>query len=187
MAGYGYGQPQGSPHTSNPMYQAAPLNPSQPHLMSPPNNNGQQVYGYNGGSPAHEVYDEGERSPLTAHPQPISGYPHQGGFNGPAAASNAALHQHGDNNSAFYPPNHSSNNVYTPYSEAGASDGGYIKEDPYAQQTNYAGVGGFSRPQFSHQASVGGNSDAEWQRRAQPLTRGKTTKVKLTKGNWVQE
>ena len=110
-----------------------------------------------------DMYDDGERSPLTANAQNFAGYPPvdhnqgQGGFVHPGAGSLASQ------------PSYLSKDPY------GA--GGYASTTQDSLPP--AGFAGARPGGLEHRASSA-NSDAEWQRRARMPTRGKTTKIKLT-------
>lgn len=110
-----------------------------------------------------DMYDDGERSPLTANAQNFAGYPPvdhnqgQGGYVHPGAGSLPSQ------------PSYLSKDPY------GA--GGYASTtQDYLPPAGFAGA----RPGGLQHRASSANSDAEWQKRARMPTRGKTTKIKLT-------
>lgn len=127
-------------------------------------------------SGGYDMYDDGERSPLTANAQPLAGYPPS-----MMGASTASLHHSNSNN------NHGQaySNIHP-----GASTPAFLNHDPYGNNEDYSANAphvGFSRPAYPGRASTV-DSEVEWQKRARMPTRGKTTKVKLGKqGNFIHE
>lgn len=110
-----------------------------------------------------DMYDEGERSPLTANAQYPAGYP-------PIVHSQPTFlgkdpYYHGYSNG-----------------NGGTQSMDYLPPAGF----NTPGTRPDGRPGFSHQTSRA-ESDIEWQKRARMPTRGKTTKVKLRQGNFIHE
>jgi hypothetical protein len=170
-------QPSNTP--SNDVYGRSNRQQQQPydHAASPANYGGNTPSTY---APGHEhivggggyvdMYEDGERSPLTANAQHIAGYPPS-----MMSASTTTLN---------HQPSQGYQNIHP-----GASTPGFLKHDPYGPQDDYGTSPhvGFSRPSYPARTSTA-DSEAEWQKRARMPTRGKTTKVKLTKqGNFVHE
>ena len=119
-------------------------------------------HGQHAGDPGMaDMYDDGERSPLTANAQYPAGYPPH--------------FDHGLHSQASFlgkdPYMHEGNGL--------AQSMGYLPPAGFNDA-------GFARPGYSTQNSRT-DSDVEWQRRARMPTRGKTTKIKLKQGNFIHE
>ena len=121
----------------------------------------------------HDMYDDGERSPLTANAQGFAGYPpSHGGGGGP--------NSHPGMMNASQP----SLLAKDPYNVNGQHGNGYeIPQDyPLVPPAGF----GAMRPSYSPSGRA--DSDVEWQKRARMPTRGKTTRIKLTnEGNFIHE
>lgn len=115
--------------------------------------------GGNGMGYDDHAYDDGEKSPLTAHAQPMAG----GGFYPPQ--------QQGYNNSNSYLDK-------DPYAASQNDLNNYMPAAGFARP-------GFGGRNSSYSEAP---SDVEWQKRARMPTRGKTVKVPLTsEGNFIME
>lgn len=126
-----------------------------------------------------DMYDDGERSPLTAHAQPFAGYPPASNGGG---GNNAGYNHHPDVNASQ--PSFMAKDPYGNASGHGGPATGYeIPQDyPLVPHPN-----SMMRPNYS-MSSGSADSDVEWQRRARMPTRGKTTRIKLTtQGNFIHE
>lgn len=175
---YAHGQQR--PYAPLDMAAASSYSVNAPSVYAPGH---EQMVSGGGDGGGYDMYDDGERSPLTANAQPLAGTGYPPSMMG---ASTASLHHQNSMNGSNHGGQYQ--NIHP-----GASTPGFLKHDPYGYSGNDNGYDnlaphvGFTRPSYPGRHDTA-DSEADWQKRARMPTRGKTTKVKLTKqGNFVHE
>lgn len=133
-------------------------------------------------------YEDGERSPLTAHAAPLAGQQQQ---------------QQGYQQQSYPPAPSSAPSPFRPYDPASQQQHpsphhhpSFLKHDPYGyshpssmmdSSYNLPPAGFSAAAASARPPSSRADSELDWQRRARMPTRGKTMKVKLTQGNFVND